>query len=66
MSFSFHRIPVGIDNCFLLRGERTIPVDGGVPGGLNSFVNHMKQLHVDPKQIELIFLTHGHWDHSPR
>ena len=23
MTFSFHRIPVGIDNCFLLRGERT-------------------------------------------
>ena len=63
MSFSFHRIPVGIDNCFLLRGERTILVDGGAPGGLNSFVNHMKQLNVDPKQIELILLTHGHWDH---
>ena len=34
MSFSFHRIPVGIDNCFLLRGERTILVDSGAPGGL--------------------------------
>ena len=40
MSFSFHRIPVGIDNCFLLRGERTIFVDSGAPGGLNPFVNH--------------------------
>ena len=63
MSFSFHRIPVGIDNCFLLHGERTILVDGGAPGGLNSFVRHMKQLNVEPKQIELIILTHGHWDH---
>ena len=63
MNFSFHRIPLGIDNCFLLRGERTIFIDGGAPGGLNSFVKHMKQLNVDPKQIELILLTHGHWDH---
>ncbi len=63
MSFSFHRIPVGIDNCFLLRGKRPILIDGGAPGGLNSFVRRMKKLNVDPKQIELIILTHGHWDH---
>ncbi|MBK8781968.1 MAG: MBL fold metallo-hydrolase [Anaerolineales bacterium] len=63
MTFSFHRIPVGIDNCFLLRGERTIFVDGGAWGGLSSFQNGLKKLNVDPKEIELIILTHGHWDH---
>lgn len=63
MTFSFHRIPVGIDNCFLLRGERTIFVDGGAPFGMGSFVSNLKSLNVDPKEIELILLTHGHWDH---
>ena len=63
MTFSFHRIPVGIDNCFLLRGERTIFVDGGAWGGLPSFKNGLQKLNVDPKDIELIILTHGHWDH---
>jgi hydroxyacylglutathione hydrolase len=63
MAFSFHRIPVGIDNCFLLRGERTIFVDGGAWGGLPSFQNGLKKLNIDPKEIELIILTHGHWDH---
>jgi hydroxyacylglutathione hydrolase len=63
MTFSFHRIPVGIDNCFLLRGERTIFIDGGAPMGMGSFVSNLKKLNVDPKEISLILLTHGHWDH---
>jgi glyoxylase-like metal-dependent hydrolase (beta-lactamase superfamily II) len=61
--FSFHRIPLGIDNCFLLRGERTVFIDGGAPGGLPQFVRGLRRLGVDPKEIALIVLTHGHWDH---
>lgn len=63
MTFSFHRIPVGICNCFLLRGERTILVDGGAMGGLPAFKRKLKELHIEPGEIELILLTHGHWDH---
>ncbi len=63
MAFSFHCIPVGIDNCFLLRGERTIFIDGGAAGGMNAFVGGMKRLGVNPKEVSLILLTHGHWDH---
>lgn len=63
MTFTFHRIPVGIDNCFLLRGERTILIDGGSEGNVKAFLKGMNQLGVDPKEIALILLTHGHWDH---
>lgn len=63
MTFTFHRIPVGIDNCFLLRGERTILIDGGAEGNVKAFLKGMNQLGVDPKEITLILLTHGHWDH---
>jgi hydroxyacylglutathione hydrolase len=63
MAFSFHRIPIGICNCFLLRGEKTILVDAGAQGGLPSFIRSMKKLNVDPKSVDLILLTHGHWDH---
>ena len=63
MTFRFHRIPVGICNCYLLRGERTILVDGGAWGGFPSFEKSLRDLKVDPKEIDLILLTHGHWDH---
>jgi hydroxyacylglutathione hydrolase len=61
MTFSFY--PVGIDNCFLLRGERTVLIDGGAPYGAATFVRTMRQLGIDPQEIKLVLLTHGHWDH---
>ena len=41
MTFSFHRIPVGICNCFLLRGERTVLIDGGAEGNVKAFTRDM-------------------------
>lgn len=63
MSFSFHRIPVGICNCYLLRGERTVLIDAGAQGGIDAFRRGLQALNVDPKEIFLILITHGHWDH---
>lgn len=63
MTFRFHRIPVGICNCYLLRGERTVLMDGGAWGGFPAFQKHLQDLGINPKEIELILLTHGHWDH---
>jgi glyoxylase-like metal-dependent hydrolase (beta-lactamase superfamily II) len=63
MTFGFHRIPVGICNTYLLRGERTILIDGGAMGGLPAFKRSLQNLKIDPKEIELILITHGHWDH---
>lgn len=63
MSFTFHRIAVGICNCFLLRGDRTILIDGGAMGGFAAFQRKLSELKVDPQEIDLILLTHGHWDH---
>lgn len=63
MAFTFYRIPVGICNCFLLRGEQTILIDGGAAGGFASFRRQLNALQIDPQEIQLIVLTHGHWDH---
>jgi 7,8-dihydropterin-6-yl-methyl-4-(beta-D-ribofuranosyl)aminobenzene 5'-phosphate synthase len=41
--------------------ERTILFDTGVsPGGM---VENMRRLGIDPGEIEVIVLSHGHWDH---
>ncbi len=63
MNFTFHRIPVGICNCYLLRGERTVLIDAGAQGSFQGFTRGLQKLNVDPKEISMILLTHGHWDH---
>jgi len=41
--------------------ERTLLFDTGVsPGGM---VENMRRLGISPKDIEVIVLSHGHWDH---
>ncbi len=63
MAFSFHRIPLGICNCFLLCGDRTILIDAGAQGSIRAFTKGLQKLNVDPREISLVLLTHGHWDH---
>ncbi|MGB8984819.1 MAG: MBL fold metallo-hydrolase [Anaerolineales bacterium] len=63
MTFSFQRLPVGICNCYLLRGERTVLVDAGAQGSMKAFMRGLQKLNMDPKEISLILITHGHWDH---
>ena len=62
-SYQFHRIPVGIDNCYLLVGQTTILIDAGAPGHVKDFMHGMDRLGVSLREIDLILLTHGHADH---
>lgn len=61
--FSFHRIPVGIDNCYLLCGDGYVLIDGGAPGHLQDFKRGLDRLGIYPSEIDAIILTHGHADH---
>jgi len=62
-AYKFHRIPVGIDNCYLLRGRTTVLIDAGAPGHVKDFMRGMDRLGISLRQIELILLSHGHADH---
>lgn len=56
-------IPVGIDNCYIVRDEGTILIDAGMPGQFNKFARGLNKLNIPADEISLIIVTHAHWDH---
>lgn len=58
------RIKGAISNCYLLLGERPVLVDTGAPGDLKRILAALKTVSLDPKDLALILLTHGHSDHA--
>jgi len=63
MRVSIQTITLGTDNCYIIQGERIIMIDGGMPRQAKHFQKALKRLSVKPRDIHLIVLTHGHWDH---
>lgn len=53
----------GINTCYVIKEKGVIMVDGGPPGMKTSFLKKMNNFSVDPKEIQLIVLTHGDFDH---
>ncbi len=58
-----HAIPLGGSNCYLIRDQGSILVDGGLPNKGKRILKLIREAGVDPKSLKLLFLTHGHWDH---
>lgn len=56
-------IKVGVDNCYIIKHESTILVDGGMPGEFNKFSKRLKDIGINPREIKAIVITHCHWDH---
>jgi glyoxylase-like metal-dependent hydrolase (beta-lactamase superfamily II) len=58
------RIKGAISNCYLLLGDKPVLVDTGAPGDLPRILAALKAHQLEPKQLALILLTHGHSDHA--
>lgn len=58
------RIKGAISNCYLLLGERPVLVNTGAPGDLKRILAALRAQEVEPAQLALILLTHGHSDHA--
>ena len=56
-------IPLGPTNCYILKEDKTILIDTGGPKKADRFVGECRKRSVDPEEISLIVITHGHWDH---
>ena len=63
MSLSIHPIKLGVARCYVIRAEGTILIDGGAPKQARNFMKGIETLFIKPKDIQLIVITHGHWDH---
>jgi hydroxyacylglutathione hydrolase len=63
MTTEIHTIPLGFDNCYIIREEGTIMIDSGAPKEAKEFSRALEMLKMDPGDIQLIIISHGHWDH---
>jgi glyoxylase-like metal-dependent hydrolase (beta-lactamase superfamily II) len=64
MSLTIYPVKLGFDCCYLIQQDAgCIMVDGGSPGQAEVFRQALAVLSLDPSDIKLVVLTHGHWDH---
>lgn len=63
MSVTIHTIPLGISNCYILRSEGTVLIDCGPANQAGRFLRALDRWSMQPSDIRLIVLTHGHGDH---
>ena len=63
MNTGIHRLPLGMCNCFVIRQEGTVLVDAGPPNQADRLRRLLAGLSIEPRDIRLVLLTHGHWDH---
>lgn len=63
MTLEIHPIVLGINRCYVVRDEGVILIDGGPPGKAERFAQSLRNLPVEPAEIKLMVITHGHPDH---
>jgi glyoxylase-like metal-dependent hydrolase (beta-lactamase superfamily II) len=63
MSVQIYPISFGFVSAFLLKGEKTILIDAGIPGQMDRFLNGLAAANTQPDEIEFLLFTHGHADH---
>ena len=63
MNTEIHKLSLGMCNCYLLKQDGLILVDAGTPNQVNKFRKKLQGLSINPRDISLMLVTHGHNDH---
>lgn len=63
MAVAIFRIDLGFDQRYILKSEGVIAVDAGAPGKGKRFARGLERFSIPPKDVRLVAITHGHWDH---
>jgi len=62
MGVDIYPLSLGFTECYVIKGEEAIMIDSGIPSK-ESLLKAIKKTPVAPKDIRLIIITHGHFDH---
>ena len=63
MKTEIHRLSLQWVNSYLIKEDGLVLVDAGLPNKGKKFLEEFRKLSVEPRNISLILVTHGHWDH---
>ena len=63
MDINIFPIPMMFDTIYAVRSEGVILIDGGDPHKIGNLKRGLERASIKLEEINLILLTHGHWDH---
>lgn len=63
MGVRIHTLRLGVCNTYVVKSEGVIVIDAGAPGKVEAFRRGLEGLGLGPEDVQLLVLTHGHWDH---
>ena len=63
MGVNIYPITLGFDSCYILKDKGIIMIDSGAPKKAKEFMKGLEKASIKPEEIQLIIITHGHWDH---
>ena len=64
MAVDIFQIELGFDQCYVLKSDGVIAVDAGAPNKGRNFLRGLERASINPQEVQLIVITHGHWDHD--
>ena len=63
MGTFIHASLLGVGTSYIIKDQGVIMIDSGEPKKGRVFLDDLEAVGITPSEIQLIILTHGHWDH---